>query len=198
MEQLNDKIKLVSKLIKDNNWETMSIDDDIVSQRKYLPGSNIGAFRSYGFVNADVSTICNSIWNIYTHSDLIKQYDLDVIHYEIVSNINKNTRLCYQINQLPMPLWSRDLVYLQTYIVDKDISYILMYSVETNSRPKLPDKYVRAIIDISAYVIIPSNKGCIVHRIGHIDPQGLIPSFIINQYVGKTAKIIKLLKKIYT
>lgn len=197
MDQLDEKIDFLNELLDDDGWQTTSNDNNVYTQKMFLHGSDIASFRSFGFVNADAASVMNYVWNAYSDPNQIKMYDPDVVHYEIIKFINKNTRLCYQINKLPWPIWKRDLVYLQTRIIDNDASCIIMYSVDSSANPEEPNKYVRVFVNISAYVFKPVKDGCIVYRIVHVDPMGDIPPLIVNKYAGKTARIIKDLQAIY-
>jgi hypothetical protein len=69
-----------------------------------------------------------------------------------------------------------------------------MFSVETDTQSEQKDKYVRAVINISAYVFQQCDKGCLVYRIGHVDPAGIIPTSVINSYATKTRDIIEFLR----
>lgn len=205
MDQFDEKINLLSKIINDTtDWETVNEANGITSQRKMMSGSNIACFKSFGLVNAGAEKLKSFVWNVYDNELSMKKYDPEMLRYQIIEDLSVSpnsgelARLCYQINKLPWPLWSRDLVYLQRSFDTPDGSFILMYSVESNATPRQDDKYVRANINISAYGFtqVDVNR-CMVYRIAHIDPAGLIPTNVINSYASKTTKMIEQLKNIY-
>jgi hypothetical protein len=197
MERSEEKINFVTNLINDDNWKLVSALEGITIERKPLLGNSIDCFRAYGMVNADQKELADIIWNKYNDMDSIKSSDSDISDYRIVDNIDSNTRICYQVNNLQWPLWPRESVYLQLRVIRDNATYIYMYSIETDAVPQQPDKFVRANINISAYVLIPCHSGCTVYRIAHIDPSGSLPVGIINSYASKTGGMIKHLQKKY-
>jgi hypothetical protein len=197
MEQAEEKINIITTLINDNSWQIVSTLEEITIERKPIPGSNIDCFRAHGIVKAEQKELADIIWNKYNNIDNIKAFDFDISDYRIINNIDDCTRICYQVNNLPWPLWPRESVYLQTRIPRDNAIYIYMYSIDSNDILQQPDKFVRANINISAYILTPCDFGCMVYRIVHIDPAGSIPTSLINSYANKTGNMIKHLQTIY-
>ncbi|XWV25822.1 START domain containing protein [Tupanvirus soda lake] len=197
MQVSDEKLTFLNQLVDDNDWEVVLESEGITTQKKILHGSDIACFRSYGVVNADMDDLMEYVWNTYSSFDSVRSYDLDVSEYGIISNLDQNTRICRQVNSLPWPMWPRETVYLQRSEDCAGASYIYMYSVECNEVPRQDNKYVRAIINISAYVFRPTIDGCMVYRIAHVDPCGLIPVSLVNSYATKTTNMIRHLKSIY-
>lgn len=211
MDQREEKLTFLQELLADQSWETVSNNEEILLQRRFLKNSPIACFKASGIVDADAESLVKFVWDTYNDESGIKKYDTDMASYTVVENFDENTRLCYQINNLSWPLWSRDVSYLQCKIVDGNAceqssqhdlpvkgqgntTYILMWSVDSNATPRQDDKYVRAHINVSAYVFEQRDNGCMVHRIAHIDPAGVIPVSIINSYAEKTTHMIKNLR----
>ena len=193
MEKVETKFVELMELL-DSEWNIVKYENDIATERKFLPGCDIACFKSTGYVKADPGDLMEYVASIYDSTENMKKHDLEIINYEVVHDLTDDTRLCYQINSLGWPLWPRDLVYLQTIRKEDDAYWIYMYSVESGDKPEQKDKYVRANLNISAYGFIPKDDGSVVHRIAHVDPGGSIPVGIINNYANKTANMIKELK----
>ena len=195
----SEKIKFLTKLMNDDDWELFKTETGVLTERKFIRNSDIACFRSSGFVYASPEDLLNYVSQIYDSFESIKQYDNDVTHYEVVvDKLTDDSRLCYQVNSLSWPIWSRDVLYVQMMKKVDDSYWLVMYSVESPIRPIQADKYVRAVINISAYGFTPENDGCRVCRIAHIDPQGSIPVSVINSYADKTSNVIKRLQQIYS
>jgi len=201
MNEFDNKIQFLNQLLDldDDSWITLNIKDDIITQKKNISGSSFVAYRSYSIINGNneqpkIGDMMNIIWNTYSNESNIKNYDSAISKYD-VKNIDNNTRIAYQINKLPWPLWSRDVHYLQKRIISTFASYLLMYSIDNSDIKN--KKCVRAIATISAYVFKPCGEKCIMYRIAHIEPGGIIPPFLTDQYIEKTTMMIKYFKQIY-
>lgn len=197
MDQINEKLDFLKALIADPKWQQITVSDGITTEKRSLSASDIACFRSHSMINATAKELMDYIWTIYTSSDFMKKYNSDISQYRIIENYDSNKRLCYQVNTLPWPMWPRDSLYLQARIVEGDYSYILMYSVDSTAVPEQKEKYVRAYVNISAFVFKEEDTGCMVYRIGHIEPGGTIPAGIVNSYATKTADMIRRMQKIY-
>jgi len=191
MEQLEEKLILMESLLDDDNWEIIGQTDDIITQKKFIPDINIACFKSTGIINAYPSELMAFVWNICKNEQNMKRNDGDILKYQIIKNLDSDTRICHQINKLPWPFWNRDVVYLQMRIHDDSRSAIIMYSIDYECIPEQNDKSVRAKINILSYVFEPCTRGCKVSLIVHVDPGGNIPAGIVNSYTGKTYNMIK-------
>lgn len=179
-----------------SEWQPVKNDDGIITEKKQMPGSNIACFKSYGHIDADPDELFDYVYRVYDSQENMKEHDSDVTEYEIIEKFKENdARICYQVNSLTWPLWSRDLVYYQTTRQVDDEYWLCMYSIESDKKPEQKDKFVRAQLNISAYGFIPDDDGTAVYRIAHVDPCGSIPAAVVNSYANKTTSMIKELKK---
>lgn len=193
----SEKIKLLQSLMKNKNWELFKFENGISTERKYLKNSDIACFRSSAYIDTSAEDLLDYVTKIYDTFESVNQYDQDVVQYEIIKKLTDESRLCYQINSMPWPIWFRDLLYIQIIKKIDNAYWFYMYSVESDIKPKDESKYVRAIVNISAYIFFPENSGCRIYRIAHIDPSGSIPTNLINNYADKTSTVIKRLKQLY-
>lgn len=190
MNTIDEKINFLLQSIN-YEWEYFNSSENIITDRYFFPSYEIACFRSFGTINAKMHQIIDIIWCTYTTEFDMKIYEKSISCYQVMENIDKDSRICYQVNALPWPFQKRDLFYFQKKVIKDDLSYILMYSI--NAPPQ--NDHVRAIVNISGYVVIPSANKCTLYRIAQIDPGGYIPNFIINHFVGKNANMIKTLQE---
>lgn len=187
---LSTKLELLNQLLKNDEWEDVNNSNGVNTRRKFLPDSTYACFRSTGIIDRHLDELVEATWKTFDNLENNRQFDADIDQYQIVKNIDENTRLCYQVNKLPWPLWSRDMVYIQHRLEKNGVVYILMYSVDTDSVPRYDDKYVRSTINISAYTFEKSNIGTIINRFVHVEPAGNIPATLVNSYANKTRNLI--------
>ncbi|AYV85215.1 MAG: START domain containing protein [Satyrvirus sp.] len=201
MDRLIEKYNFMINLYECTDWNFVSESDDILTENRFMEGSDIACFKSSAVLNAEPKKILRFLWKNYDNLENIQRYDRDIIEYEVLKDIDKNTRISYVINKLPWPLWSRDVLYLHHRGKSRGRYYMFAYSIDHNIMPRKDDEYVRAVVNITAYIIEPlahePNTCCKISRIAHIEPMGLIPAVIINRFVDKNSTLIKELKKIY-
>lgn len=192
---LSDKLELLNQLLPYDGWEVVDNTENVDSRKKFLPASSYACFRSIGIISSPMDELVDTIWKTYDNLSNVKEFDTDIVQYRIIKNIDENTRLCHQVNNLPWPLWPRDMIYFQHRLEKDGITYILMYSIDSNDVPCDNNKYVRATINISAYTFEKSSIGTIVNRFLHVDPAGNIPLSIVYGYSNKTRKLLLHLMK---
>jgi hypothetical protein len=189
----DSKLSFLNSLQADDNWVAVSDSNDILTQKIAVHDSDLACFRSYGMVDAKMEKITDFLWDAYSSEKQMQEADPDIVCYQIVEQIDDNNRICYQHNKLPWPLWPRELLYLQSKIINDTESTILMYSIDSD-KIKGNKKCTRAIINISAFIIEQKEEGCMIYRVAHIDPCGLIPKGVVNRQAGKTADRIKQMR----
>lgn len=189
-----DKINFLNSLIEDKEWICISNQDDIITEQKNVENANMCCLRYYSIINAKPEELQSHIWDIYKKMDTIKQFESTLENYCVVKYYDDNTRLCYETNKLPWPLWPRELVYLQRRIRNNGTLYILMYSVEPPEIVCDKNKYVRAYINVSAFILKPYVNKTLLYRVMYFDPAGVIPSSLITTYATRATSLIKYLK----
>lgn len=193
-ELAEEKFAELRNILK-SEWQLVKKEDNITIEKKILPGSEIACFKAMGHVNAEAKILFDYVRHVYDSFDGMKEHDKKILEFEIIEKINDNTKICYQINSLVWPIWSRDLLYVQTTKFIDNEYWIYMYSTESDKKPIQKDKYVRAKLNISAFGFVPDKNGTMVYRIAHIDPAGNIPTKVINSYASKITTMIYALRK---
>ena len=192
--QLEEKYIYLLSIMNSNEWVAEGLIDNIGTESLVIKGSQIKCFRAYSDINNSVDSILNHILRIYSNYEEMKKFDSDVTEYQVIKS-SKDYRLIRQVNNLQWPLWPRETVFEQHIFIDDNITYIIMWSVDSGHVPINKDKYVRSIVNISGFVLVPNGNSTKVYRFAHVDPSGNIPHSVVNSYSKKTADIIKYLKQ---
>eukprot|EP01120_Amphizonella_sp_Union-15-10_P006088 TRINITY_DN1900_c0_g1_i1.p1 TRINITY_DN1900_c0_g1~~TRINITY_DN1900_c0_g1_i1.p1 ORF type:complete len:236 (-),score=50.51 TRINITY_DN1900_c0_g1_i1:44-664(-) len=182
-------------VLENSGWTEKFKDGTTVGSSKAFPPSPIECYRVSGIVNASPSRLADIIWS-RTKEDW-QIVDDAVVEWEIKQQIDDNTRIVYQVNKLTWPLWSRDLVYVQSRAVQGDTHVIAAKSIQYEPIPEYKDKYVRAELNVSAFVFAPGPEDgkTLASRIIHVDPAGSIPTAVVNATAKKVFKFIDSLNE---
>lgn len=191
---INDKINYIHKILCDPGWKHSAQYDDTIIEHMFIDNSPFVCVRSQGFIKMQPLNLLNYIWNCTNFKSMKKIYP-NTILFDIIDVPNDDTKVCYQINKNPL-IAARDSVYIQTKLkIDKSY-YVVAYSINSNKAPVNKD-CVRTIINISAFILTPENDGTRISYILHADPGGLIPAFIVNNYINEhIMMMIKHIKRI--
>lgn len=195
MELVQRKLEYLGTLFDSDEWSNCGHQNDILSESLAVKKARINCFRSSTAIRTDVQTLVDYVWDTYNSLEEMK--DDDIVEYEIIENIDSDTRICRQVNKLPWPLWPRESVYFQHRFQKDEIVYILMFSVLDDRVPLNNDKYVRSTILVSGYVFIPQKNSTMIYRIAHVDPVGNIPASIVNSTATKTSTVLRRLQKVF-
>jgi len=202
-QTIEEMIEAVEKAIetsisrsKEKDWTLVS-DKSGVTLESHLfedvcPGFH--CFRSTGQIDASPSKCADWFWNM-------KMKDFQEIDDSLVQfhseDIDKDTKIEHQVNDLPWPLWARQsAVIMRRKVLDDGSIWIVQTSVENAKVPRDDSKYVRVKIYLSAWGFLPtSGDKTKMWRIAHVDPQGNIPAFVVNQFTDKMAGYLHYFKK---
>ena len=177
-----------------NTWEikNVSTNPPLLVGKKIFSNCDVPCFLGMGTVKkTKPEQLMNFIWDVYQDPIQMKKSDPDIAEYQILDTVNDHTRICHQVNNLSWPLWQRDMVYCQSKIIHENSCWLIMFSMQSEKAPRSDDKYVRALVHISAYGFVPDDDHCTVYRFAHVDPAGYIPTSLLNSYGDKTVTMIK-------
>lgn len=196
MDRTDIVFKFLTDLMNEDKWQLVKQEDDIITEKINIAGSEIGCYRANAFINYDPEELLQHVWKMYDDSDAVKKNDNSITFYQVVAKPQEDIKISYQVNSLGWPIWPRDMLYLQTIRTAKNNSkWIIMYSVESEDFPPKPDQCVRANITISAFGFVAENNGCRIYRLAHVDPAGSIPPSIVNIYADKISGIVRDLRR---
>jgi len=174
------------------NWTVLVDDQGIVLSSKEIEGSPLKAFKYRGEVaGTSAAKLVEMIWNWDFTAWKAFQSDLEAVKTHV---INDKLRLLYQVSGLPWPLWNRDACMLNARIEKEGSIVLTMNSVPHDAFPEYPSQFVRASLSIGGFVFTDKGDDVVqVARLVHVNPNGNIPSSIVNsRATGLHRDILKL------
>eukprot|EP01126_Amoeba_proteus_P040335 TRINITY_DN4298_c0_g1_i1.p1 TRINITY_DN4298_c0_g1~~TRINITY_DN4298_c0_g1_i1.p1 ORF type:complete len:206 (-),score=21.20 TRINITY_DN4298_c0_g1_i1:176-793(-) len=192
--QLNNILTKTKEIIKetDDGWNFFSLNNDVLCERKTYPNSVIDCFRATCLLDKfSAQEYAKCIWEI-TLADL-QVIDSSITDVQTSAEIDEHTRIRYQNNKLPWPIWPRQTLFVDHYESDVDGIFILGGSVSHPSKPEDPSNFVRTTLHLSAYAFLPEGNAVRLWRIVHVDPNGDIPAFVVNANADSVAAACRYL-----
>jgi hypothetical protein len=163
--------------------------NDIKFESIQMDDSGFLCVKASGMINCSATEALDYTWNFTRSADNVLKVDDTITSYKIIEE-KDNLRKFYQANKLPWPLYPRDLVAM-SHKLNNDQS-ILMYSVP---HEVIDTNCVRSDLTVSVHAFKDKGDKCKVIRIAHLNPNGSIPSAIVNMYTDKVAVMIKVLQE---
>jgi len=113
---INDKVAAATErafaLINAEGWKVEKEADGGVLSTKPVEGSSVNAVRAVGIIHGKkAQDLQERLWGF--RKEDWKKWSDDIEEWKIVQEIDDTTRVIYQLNSLPWPLWSRDVVFVQ-------------------------------------------------------------------------------------
>eukprot|EP01097_Dermamoeba_algensis_P006443 TRINITY_DN4036_c0_g1_i1.p1 TRINITY_DN4036_c0_g1~~TRINITY_DN4036_c0_g1_i1.p1 ORF type:complete len:200 (-),score=53.15 TRINITY_DN4036_c0_g1_i1:128-727(-) len=162
----------------ESGWKVAHEKNGNVLYEKPAAGSSFNLYKCVGKIPIPPEKAVNSLWA--WDKEKWKAYDSDVTAWEVVDNVNDSTRILYQTNKLPWPLYPRDMVMVQAK-KSKDGAYgLILKSTTHEKKPETPSSTQRADVHHSSFIFLPDGEGSKFYRIVHIDPRGVIPASVVN------------------
>jgi len=162
---------------------------------KLLPGSPFMAVKTQYTYDVPLEKMFRFFWD--SDFSIRKQLSPELTHYSVVKEITPTQKLIQMRMSLPFPMSSRESLLLTTYRREGDNKmYYYGVSCEHADVPADPG-YLRAItlLLVSSLEQVEANKTQVV-TIGHADPKGWIPAWLINFMIKKQASQVKKLKEV--
>lgn len=185
----NNKLNLLHKLTNDTKWDFLYEANGMRFESAQIDDSGFLCVKASGMINCSASEALDYTWEFTRSANNVSNVDDTITLFQIL-DAKDNSRKFYQANKLPWPLYPRDLVAM-SHKLDDDKS-ILMYSVP---HEVIDTNCVRSDLTISVHAFTDKGDKCEVIRIAHLNPNGSIPSAIVNMYTDKAAAMIKVLKE---
>jgi len=182
-----------------DGWATVREDDGVTLEAKPREGSNIDCYRVTGQVPRTPKDAADFLWG-WGKAEFQK-VSSDVQECEIVTNVDDkpDQRIVYQRTALPWPLWHRD-VCLFNWRCEEDGAYYVLYKSVTHEKvPEKPSDYVRATVLIGGYVFtsVEGSDNAKVVRIIHLEPNGSIPSAVVNMKANELHKQMQAFQALF-
>jgi hypothetical protein len=177
------------QLIKENDWSNRGTHDGILMESKAFPDKS--PIPCYRFSCASTKTIDELIecpWNVT--EKVLKEDDPSVAKWEIIEKNNENNcRVITMINNMPWPLYPREIVIGQMVVKEPDANWMVSWSVQHEKVPLQPNTYVRAQVHVSVYGFVKdtTTECSKMYRLSMIDPCGL-PAWVVDLFAKKQMK----------
>jgi len=190
LNQLKEECKT---LLFETGWDLYSESDGIKAETKHISGSDIKMIRAQVEIKLPIEKVAEFCWEL--REKLLKKSDSNigkVVDWEE----DKNNRIRETIMQLPWPITSRQSVFLMHRYNDDKGSWIVQKSISNYSKIPVTSDYVRANMTVGIFYFRATDEGhTIFHRLVHVDPNGSVPSTIINLGLGKMASLLTFVRK---
>ena len=176
------------------DWTLISKNENgTILEKKHFPSiSSFECYRLNTIINKSKEELVNKIWDV--DENIVKKNDPEISSWVQLES-GENWKICQQFNNMPMPLYMRELLFTQAKIEEENTTWLVATSIPDHSaKSDHPYWCVRAHIYMSVWgftTISPTQTN--VCRIIHVEPSGLIPPFVVDATVSKHIKIIEKL-----
>jgi len=187
-----EAFEFYKKLQTRTDWTLVKQESDgAILHSTVLEGEPINCFRAVGEIAGKTPKEMADLMGNFGLTEW-KIMDSDVLDWSVLEQ-GENHRVYYQENNLPWPLWHRTVVYVLSLIEEDGAYYWVGQSTTHPDKPEEPSKFVRANVTIGLYGFQPTEGGCRVVRVLHVNPSGNIPSSVVNSL---SATLINVPKKL--
>ena len=195
-EKATNLLNSILDILDDKEWQTQSDTDDITLHTRKYKDSNIFTVKATGLINSKPNILCDYLWTM--KKDLVKYHDPAMKEFNIIY-YSDDIKIMRQVSKIIYPIKDREVVYFVYKIYKYNEIWLVNFSIPHDAYPENPELYVRATLDYSIVGFVPNEKGdkTTVYTIIHLDPNGSIPSMIVNSYYWKVAYYIKYWKDFY-
>ncbi len=192
----DETFSLASQLIADQEgWTVVNEADGVLLESKPRQGSYINCYRVQGLVDKTPQEGAEWMWKWRLGE--WQKFTPDLQEVTVVEQVNENQRLLYQRSSLPWPLWHRDVCMLSTKMEKNGVYYLLYKSVVDEKVPERPKEFVRATVLIGCYAFEAHEGRTKITRVIHLEPNGNIPSSIVNMKAVELHTTFKTLQKMF-
>ena len=175
-------------------WKEEKKDDVAFLTSKNFEGCPVNCFKVVGVVNATPKAAVDLLWG--WRKEEWQRFAPDIEDWEIVDEVDENTRVVRQVNKLSWPLSNRDMA-LASGRVESDGTHALIFRSVEHDKVPVVSKNVRANVLLSGFVFAPEGDSkSTLTRIIHVDPAGNIPSSVVNVTAKATHEVIASFNKL--
>lgn len=169
----------VEKIRDDGKWDKIYEMDGIIVYGQKIVNSDIMALKADGILESPIEKLLTLLRDVegqatWSHNLILKKTIEDLSDIEVIT---------YDLHDLPWPVYDRDLVVSNKLYLDRKRGYLTIgsRSVTHPSSPIQSDK-VRAQLTFGTIAFRPVDSSHTAAKLFiHIDPKGLIPSFVVNE-----------------
>jgi len=196
--QAEEAFQKAKDLLQRDDWSLRKEDrNGAVMSELQVEGEPIKCLKVMGFIpEVAPKDLALSLWDF--GEEEWKKMETTVKSFEVVQfveGIGTKAKVCYQVNSLPWPLSDRDTVALWTMFEEEDSYYFVSTSVRHPEKPETSNR-VRNTLILGLYLVEPGDGGTEVVRMIHINPNGNLPSALVNKGNERVYDMIKNLAEI--
>ncbi|KIO30298.1 hypothetical protein M407DRAFT_20568, partial [Tulasnella calospora MUT 4182] len=174
---------LRNEAFSEDGWTTFDNKQGVEYQKKYIPGdpSAIPIVRGRGLVEGFTP---QQFLALITYTGVRTTWDVRTEKAEVVNRFGRFLSEFYAIQRgIGWVVSPRDIVGCQDTIINEDGSLErVQTSVEDSDKPPVSGR-VRATLTLAGWVLKPAEQGTNVTYVVKINPNGSIPTTIINNTV---------------
>ena len=192
---INDGLVVLNyakQLINETDWTNRGTYEGILMESKEFPKkSSVPCYRFSCYSTKTIDELIECPWNVT--EKVLKEDDPSVAKWEILDKNNENNcRIVTMVNDMPWPVWSREVVIAQMVTRETNANWMVSWSVSHDKAPLQPNKYVRAQVHVSVYEFVKDTTNGFnsskMYRLSMIDPGGLLPAFVVDLFAKKQMK----------
>jgi len=174
-------------LNKEDGWTSTFYDEEqgLYGEKTPVTWSSVEMYRGGGTVFLSPKDICDRLWSLGL-DDWQKLYS-DCKEWSIKETVNDHIRVVHQLNSMTWPIWGRELVVNQSRWEEDGTYYIVSRTVDDERWPYDTSNYVKCTVFLSVYIFSPvegRDNESIATRLVQLDPNGNIPSTVVNRYAA--------------
>lgn len=139
----------------------------------------------------------DTLFDVLFDPDYRKVWDSHMLQSREIGILNVNNDVGYYAMNCPPPLKPRDFVLMRSWLDTgpKGEQMLLSRSVLHKDYPQMRG-FIRGHSFITGFLIRKSKNGCFLGYVAHCDPQGALPSWLVNKAVHTVGpKMVKDLRK---
>ncbi|KAH3767038.1 hypothetical protein Pelo_1103 [Pelomyxa schiedti] len=162
--------------------------------QKMLPGSSFLAVKTAYTFDVSVDKMLQFLWD--ADFETRKQLSPELEAYRVVEELSPTLRVIQMKMSLPWPMSSRESLLITSHKRSGPNAAYYGCSCEHASVPATPG-FLRAITLLLACTLqsVEENK-TLVTTVGHADPKGWIPAWLINFMIKKQSAQVKKMKEV--
>eukprot|EP01121_Diplochlamys_sp_Union-15-3_P009116 TRINITY_DN2461_c0_g1_i1.p1 TRINITY_DN2461_c0_g1~~TRINITY_DN2461_c0_g1_i1.p1 ORF type:complete len:260 (-),score=56.09 TRINITY_DN2461_c0_g1_i1:22-747(-) len=181
----------------DGGYEAVSFPTapDIQIWVKQLEDSSAPCIVTVG----DLPATANEIKEIVLASDIkeIQKWNPECLDKKVLKEVGDGIQVIYLQVKAQFPVSNRDACVLSRVIVEDDGRIVICTTSINYESCSAVNGFVRSVSKVSGWILDPLDGGkCMVTRMLHTDPKGLLPTFLLNFFKTRPAQSLVFLREI--
>jgi len=176
-----------------DGWQEEKKDDAATMWSKNFAANPINCFKVQGTIQAKPQQLADMMWG--WRKEEWQRFAPDIDTWEIIEEVDDNTRILRQVNKLTWPLSNRDMCLAAGRITEGD-THALVFRSTINEKVPANSSNVRANVILSAFIFTPDGDNTKLTRIIHVNPEGNIPTSVVNMNAKATHAVVQTFRQL--